>query len=112
MTLFDSRLEELDKNEHVVFIELINDIAKIGHVNDVAFKALNYAINTMNESEILSLISENWEHLLPLLRDSKKFFESGTWLKLPHEQFARIALLYSNHDFHTFHFWQELLQKL
>lgn len=111
MTLFDSRLEELDKKEHVVFIELINDIAKLEHVNDVALKALNYAINTMNESEILSLARNNWEHLLPLLEINERFFESGTWLKLPHEQFAMIALLYSNHDFHTFYFWQELLQK-
>lgn len=111
MTLFDSRLEELDKNEHVAFVELINDIAKLEHVNDVALKALNYALNTMNESEMLSLANENWEHLLPLLKNSERFFESGIWLKLSHEQFSTIVLLYSNHDFHTFHYWQELLQK-
>lgn len=111
MTLFDSRLEELDKNEHVAFVELINDIAKLEHVNDVALKALNYALNTMNESEMLSLANENWEHLLPLLKNSERFFESGIWLKLPHEQFSTIVLLYSNHDFHTFHYWEELLQK-
>lgn len=111
MTLFDSRLEELNKNEHVAFVELINDIAKLEHVNDVALKALNYALNTMNESEMLSLANENWEHLLPLLKNSERFFGSGIWLKLTHEQFSTIALLYSNHDFHTFHYWEELLQK-
>lgn len=111
MTLFDSRLEELDRNEHAAFVELINDIAKLEHVNDVALKALNFALNTMNESEMLSLANENWEHLLPLLKNSERFFESGIWLKLPHEQFSTIALLYCNHDFHTFHYWEELLQK-
>ena len=65
----------------------------------------------MNESEMLSLANENWEHLLPLLKNSERFFESGIWLKLPHEQFSTIALLYCNHDFHTFHYWEELLQK-
>lgn len=111
MTLFDSRLEQLDKNEHVAFVELIDDIAKLEHVNDVAFKALNYAINTMNDSELLSLANGNWEHLLPLLRNSEKFFESGIWLKLPREQFSTIVLLYTSHDFHAFRYWEELLQK-
>ena len=65
---------------------LVDKIAKIEHPNETACKALLYAIDHMDEEELLSLTNHNWEHILPLLNNNDSFFESGIWLRLPAKQ--------------------------
>ena len=51
-TQFESRLMELDKEDHAGYIDLITKIAALPHPNDTACKALHYAINNMEEQEL------------------------------------------------------------
>ena len=112
LTHFAQRLILLDKNSHNDFVGLVDKIAKIEHPNETACKALLYAIDHMDEEELLSLTNNNWEHILPLLNNNDSFFESGIWLRLPAKQFNEIFLLYYSHSLDFFKHWDELLKKV
>lgn len=112
LTHFAQRLILLDKNSHNDFVGLVDKIAKIEHPNETACKALLYAIDHMDEEELLSLTNNNWEHILPLLNNNERFFESGIWLRLPAKQFNEIFLLYYSHSLEFFKLWDELLKKV
>lgn len=112
LTHFAQRLILLDKNSHNDFVGLVDKIAKIEHPNETAGKALLYAIDHMDEEELLSLTNNNWEHILPLLNNNERFFESGIWLRLPAKQFNEIFLLYYSHSLEFFKHWDELLKKV
>lgn len=73
LTHFAQRLILLDKNSHNDFVGLVDKIAKIEHPNETACKALLYAIDHMDEEELLSLTNHNWEHILPLLNNNDSF---------------------------------------
>lgn len=110
-TQFESRLMELDKDDHVSYIDLITKIAALAHPNDTACKALLYAINNMEEQELLNLIDKEWEKLLPFLSSNDRFFESGMWLKFSNDKFNTIFLLFSQKLFDKFIYWDGLLNK-
>lgn len=112
MTHFAQRLMILDKNRHNDYVTLIDKIAKIEHPNETACKALLYAIDHMDEEELLGLTNNNWEHILPLLNNNERFFETGIWLRLPAKQFNDIFLMYDSHNFESFKHWDELLKKV
>ena len=112
LTHFAQRLILLDKNSHNDFVGLVDKIARIEHPNETACKALLYAIDHMDEEELLSLTNNNWEHILPLLNNNERFFESGIWLRLPAKQFNEIFLLYYSHNLEFFKLWDELLKKV
>ncbi len=112
LTHFAQRLMMLDKNRHNDYVTLIDKIAKIEHPNETACKALLYAIDHMDEEELLSLTNNNWEHILPLLNNNERFFETGIWLRLPAKQFNDIFLLYHSNSFELFKHWDELLKKV
>ena len=110
-TQFDSRLMELDKDDHASYIDLITKIAALAHPNDTACKALLYAINNMEEQELLNLIDKEWEKLLSFLSSNDRFFESGMWLKFSNDKFNTIFLLFSQKLFDKFIYWDGLLNK-
>lgn len=110
-TQFESRLMELDKDDHAGYIDLITKIAALAHPNDTACKALLYAINNMEEQELLNLIDKEWEKLLPFLSSNDRFFESGMWLKVSNDKFNTIFLLFSQKLFDKFIYWDGLLNK-
>lgn len=110
-TQFESRLMELDKDDHASYIDLITKIAALAHPNDTACKALLYAINKMEEQELLNLIDKEWENLLPFLSSNDRFFESGMWLKFSNDKFNTIFLLFSQKLFDKFIYWDGLLNK-
>lgn len=110
-TQFESRLMELDKDDHASYIDLITRIAALAHPNDTACKALLYAINNMEEQELLNLIDKEWEKLLPFLSSNDRFFESGMWLKFSNDKFNTIFLLFSQKLFDKFIYWDGLLNK-
>lgn len=110
-TQFESRLMELDKDDHASYIDLITKIAALAHPNDTACKALLYAINNMEEQELLNLIDKEWEKLLPFLSSNDRFFESGMWLKFSNDKFNTIFLLFSQKLFDQFIYWDGLLNK-
>ena len=110
-TLFESRLMELDKEDHAGYIDLITKIAALAHPNDTACKALLYAINNMEEQELLNLIDKEWEKLLPFLSSNDRFFESGMWLKVSNDKFNTIFLLFSQKLSDKFIYWDGLLNK-
>lgn len=110
-TQFESRLMELDKDDHASYIDLITKIAALAHPNDTACKALLYAINNMEEQELLNLIDKEWEKLLPFLSSNDRFFESGMWLKFANDKFNTIFLLFSQKLFDKFIYWDGLLNK-
>lgn len=110
-TLFESRLMELNKDNHASYIDLITKIAALAHPNDTACKALLYAINNMEEQELLNLIDKEWEKLLPFLSSNDRFFESGMWLKVSNDKFNTIFLLFSQKLFDKFIYWDGLLNK-
>lgn len=112
LTHFGQRLILLDKNRHNDYVALIDKIAKIEHPNETACNGLIYAIDHMDEEELLSLTNNNWEHILPLLNNNERFFESGIWLRLPAKQFNEIFLLYYSHSLEFFKLWDELLKKV
>lgn len=110
-TQFESRLMELDKDDHASYIDLITKIAALAHPNDTACKALLYAINNMEEQELLNLIDKEWEKLLSFLSSNDRFFESGMWLKFSNDKFNTIFLLFSQKLFDKFIYWDGLLNK-
>lgn len=110
-TQFESRLMELDKENHAGYIDLITKIAALAHPNDTACKALLYAINNMEEQELLNLIDKEWEKLLPFLSSNDRFFESGMWLKVSNDKFNTIFLLFSQKLSDKFIYWDGLLNK-
>ena len=110
-TQFESRLMELNKDNHASYIDLITKIAALVHPNDTACKALLYAINNMEEQELLNLIDKEWEKLLPFLSSNDRFFESGMWLKVSNDKFNTIFLLFSQKLFDKFIYWDGLLNK-
>lgn len=110
-TQFESRLMELNKDNHASYIDLITKIAALAHPNDTACKALLYAINNMEEQELLNLIDKEWEKLLPFLSSNDRFFESGMWLKVSNDKFNTIFLLFSQKLFDKFIYWDGLLNK-
>ena len=112
LTHFAQRLMILDKNRHNDFVALIDKIAKIEHPNEAACNGLIYAIDHMEEEELLRMASNNWEHVLPLLNNNERFFETGIWLRLPAKQFNDIFLLYHSNSFELFKHWDELLKKV
>ena len=91
LTHFAQRLMILDKNRHNDYVALIDKIAKIEHPNETACNGLIYAIDHMEEEELLRMASNNWEHVLPLLNNNERFFETGIWLRLP----ANNSMIYS-----------------
>ena len=110
-TQFESRLMELDKDDHASYIDLITKIAALAHPNDTACKTLLYAINNMEEQELLNLIDKEWEKLLPFISSNDRFFESGWWLKVSNDKFNTIFLLFSQKLFDKFIYWDGLLNK-
>ena len=112
LTHYTQRLMVLDKNSHNAYVDLIDKIAKIEHPNETACNGLIYAIDHMEEEELLRMASKNWEHVLPLLNNNERFFESGIWLRLSAKQFNEIFLLYYSHSFELFKHWDELLKKV
>lgn len=112
LTHFTQRLMLLDENSHNEYVDLIDRIAKIEHPNDTACNALLYAIEHMKEEELLRLANNCWEHILPLLNNNERFFESGMWLRLSAKQFNDIILLYYSRSFESFKHWNELLEKV
>ena len=112
LTHFTQRLMLLDKNSHNAYVDLMDKIAKIEHPNDTACSGLIYAIEHMEEDELLRMANNNWEQVLPLLNNNEKFFESGIWLRLSTKRFNDIFLLYYNHSFELFKHWDELLNKV
>ncbi|RGF20887.1 hypothetical protein [Phocaeicola massiliensis] len=109
---FNNRLVALDKENHKSFLELMNKIAKLEHLNNSAVWSLIYCVNNMEESELLILIEDNWENILPILVTNEKFFKSGIWLRLSKEKFKSILLLYVEEVFDNFSHWDELLSKV
>lgn len=65
----------LDKNRHNDYVALIDKIAKIEHPNATACNGLIYAIDHMEEEELLRMASNNWEHVLPLLNNNERFLK-------------------------------------
>lgn len=112
LTHFTQRLMLLNKNSHNAYVDLMDKIAKIEHPNETACNALLYAIDHMEEEELLRMANNNWEHILPMLNNNERFFESGLWLRLSAKQFNDIFLLYGSHDFESFKHWDELLKKV
>lgn len=112
LTHFAQRLMLLDKNRHNDYVALIDKIAKIEHPNETACNGLIYAIDHMDEEELLRMASNNWEHVLPLLNNNERFFNTGIWLRLPAKQFNDIFLLYHSNSFELFKHWDELLKKV
>lgn len=112
LTHFAQRLMLLDKKRHNDYVALIDKIAKIEHPNATACNGLIYAIDHMEEEELLRMASNNWEHVLPLLNNNERFFETGIWLRLPAKQFNDIFLLYHRNSFELFKHWDELLKKV
>ncbi|MQN58789.1 hypothetical protein [Segatella copri] len=112
LTHFTQRLMLLDKNRHNDYVALIDKIAKIEHPNATACNGLIYAIDHMEEEELLRMASNNWKKILPFLNDNDRFFDSGMWLRISNEQFNDIFLLYCRRDFATFKYWDELLKKV
>ena len=110
-TQFESRLMELDKEDHAGYIDLITKIAALPHPNETACKALHYAINNMEEQELYNLIDKEWEKLLPFISSNDRFFESGWWLKVSNDKFNTIFLLFSQKLFDKFIYWDGLLNK-
>ena len=112
LTHFTQRLMVLDKNSHNDYLDLMDKIAKIEHPNETACNALLYAIDHMEEEELLRMANNNWKKILPFLNDNDRFFDSGMWLRISNEQFNDIFLLYCRRDFATFKYWDELLKKV
>ena len=112
LTHFTQRLMVLDKNSHNDYLDLMDKIAKIEHPNETACNALLYAIDHMEEEELLRMSNNNWKQILPFLNDNDRFFDSGMWLRISNEQFNDIFLLYCRRDFATFKYWDELLKKV
>lgn len=112
LTHFTQRLMVLDKNSHNDYLDLMDKIAKIEHPNETACNALLYAIDHMEEEELLRMANNNWKQILPFLNDNDRFFDSGMWLRISNEQFNDIFLLYCRRDFATFKYWDELLKKV
>ena len=112
LTHFTQRLTLLDKNSHNAYVDLMDKIAKIEHPNETACNGLIYAIDHMGEEELLRMANNNWEHVLPLLINNERFFESGIWLRLSAKQFNDIFLSYCSHSFELFKHWDELLKKV
>lgn len=112
LTHFTQRLMVLDKNSHNDYLDLMDKIAKIEHPNETACNALLYAIDHMEEEELLRMANNNWKKIMPFLNDNDRFFDSGMWLRISNEQFNDIFLLYCRRDFATFKYWDELLKKV
>lgn len=112
LTKFEERLTRLNREKHFEYIDLMDKIADLEHPNDTACEALLYSINNMNEDDLLRLVNNHWLHLLPLLNNNERFFDSGFWLKLSTKQFNELFLLYSSHDFENFKYLGELLKKV
>lgn len=112
LTHFTQRLMVLDKNSHNDYLDLMDKIAKIEHPNETACNALLYAIDHMEEEELLRMANNNWKKNMPFLNDNDRFFDSGMWLRISNEQFNDIFLLYCRRDFATFKYWDELLKKV
>lgn len=101
----------LDKNSHNAYVDLMGKIARIEHPNETACNALLYAVDHMEEEELLRMVNNNWEHILPLLNNNERFFDAGMWLRLSAKQFNDIFLMYDSHNFESFKHWDELLKK-
>ena len=112
LTHFTQRLMVLDKNSHNAYVDLMGKIARIEHPNETACNALLYAIDHMEEEELLRMANNNWKKIMPFLNDNDRFFDSGMWLRISNEQFNDIFLLYCRRDFATFKYWDELLKKV
>ena len=112
LTHFTQRLMVLDKNSHNAYVDLIDKIVKIEHPNETARNALLFAVDHMEEEELLRLVNNNWEHILPLLNNNERFFDAGMWLRLSAKQFNDIFLMYDSHNFESFKHWDELLKKV
>lgn len=112
LTHFTQRLMELDKNSHNAYVDLMGKIARIEHPNETARNALLYAVDHMEEEELLRMVNNNWEHILPLLNNNERFFDAGMWLRLSAKQFNDIFLMYDSHNFESFKHWDELLKKV
>ncbi len=112
LTHFTQRLMVLDKNSHNAYVDLMGKIARIEHSNETARNALLYAIDHMEEEELLRMVNNNWEHILPLLNNNERFFDAGMWLRLSAKQFNDIFLMYDSHNFESFKHWNELLKKV
>ena len=112
LTHFTQSLMVLDKNSHNDYLDLMDKIAKIEHPNETACNALLYAIDHMEEEELLRMANNNWKKIMPFLNDNDRFFDSGMWLRISNEQFNDIFLLYCRRDFATFKYWDELLKKV
>ncbi len=112
LTHFTQRLMVLDKNSHNAYVDLMGKIARIEHPNETACNALLYAVDHMEEEELLRMVNNNWEHILPLLNNNERFFDAGMWLRLSAKQFNDIFLMYDSHNFESFKHWDELLKKV
>lgn len=112
LTHFTQRLMALDKNSHNAYVDLIDKIVKIEHPNETARNALLFAVDHMEEEELLRMVNNNWEHILPLLNNNERFFDAGMWLRLSAKQFNDIFLMYDSHNFESFKHWDELLKKV
>lgn len=112
LTHFTQRLMALDKNSHNAYVDLIDKIVKIEHPNETASNALLFAVDHMEEEELLRMVNNNWEHILPLLNNNERFFDAGMWLRLSAKQFNDIFLMYDSHNFESFKHWDELLKKV
>ena len=112
LTHFTQRLMVLDKNSHNAYVDLMGKIARIEHPNETAYNALLYAVDHMEEEELLRMVNNNWEHILPLLNNNERFFDAGMWLRLSAKQFNDIFLMYDSHNFESFKHWDELLKKV
>lgn len=109
---YKSRVQLLHKENKSDFISLINEIVKLEKPNKYACQALSYAIDILEEQELLSLVIPNWNVMFPLLVINKRFFISGIWLYLPVEQFQTLLLKYSSNDFNEFAHWNTLLNRI
>lgn len=112
LTHFTQRLMVLDKNSHNAYVDLMGKIARIEHPNETVRNALLYAVDHMEEEELLRMVNNNWEHILPLLNNNERFFDAGMWLRLSAKQFNDIFLMYDSHNFESFKHWDELLKKV
>ena len=112
LTHFTQRLMVLDKNSHNAYVDLMGKIARIEHPNETAYNALLYAVDHMEEEELLRMVNNNWEHILPSLNNNERFFDAGMWLRLSAKQFNDIFLMYDSHNFESFKHWDELLKKV
>ena len=112
LTHFTQRLMVLDKNSHNAYVDLMGKIARIEHPNETAYNALLYAVDHMEEEELLRMVNNNWEHILPLLNNNERFVDAGMWLRLSAKQFNDIFLMYDSHNFESFKHWDELLKKV